>query len=89
MEIVEEKLQSNPRNGKLLDKEKESRARYMSILHSSQTLIKQQTKLQWINQGDHFTNTFFAKIKQRKMQTYVYSILDKRGNRVEGFKSVA
>ena len=61
----------------------------MSILHSSLLLIKQQSKLQWIDQGDHCTKIFFAKMKQRQMQAFVYSILDDRGSKVEGFEKVA
>ncbi|KAJ8444076.1 hypothetical protein Cgig2_025077 [Carnegiea gigantea] len=75
--------------GDLIEKEKESRAQYMKISHLFISLLKQQTKLQWLNQGDHCTKLFFAKVKQRQIQTYVYLILDKEGFTVEGFEIVA
>lgn len=59
----------------------------MSILHSSISLIKQQSKV--LNKWDHCIKIFFAKKKQRQMQTYVYSIVDDRGNKVEGFEKLA
>ena len=46
MEEVQDQLQLNAQNDELLEKEKVSRAKCVNILHSSLTMIKQQTKLQ-------------------------------------------
>ena len=46
LEKVQEQLQLDPQNAKLMKKEKETRGKYMEILHSSLTLIKQQSKQQ-------------------------------------------
>ena len=61
----------------------------MKIVHFSLTLIKQQSKQQWLNQGDHCTKVFCAKMRQRKIQTYVFSLHDNCGKGVEGFDKVA
>ncbi|KAJ8419291.1 hypothetical protein Cgig2_000308 [Carnegiea gigantea] len=52
------------------------------------SLIKQQSKIDWIKYGDNCTRFFFAKIKQRKPTTYTYSIEDVNGQNVEGFDNV-
>ncbi|KAJ8444144.1 hypothetical protein Cgig2_029919 [Carnegiea gigantea] len=43
----------------------------------------------WLNLRDHYTKQFFTKMKQREMQSFVYSIQDGQGRHVEGFKEVA
>ena len=43
----------------------------------------------WLNLGDHCTKQFFTKMKQRKMQSFVYSIQDGQGRLVKGFEEVA
>ena len=51
--------------------------------------MRQQSKLEWINGGDHCTKLFFAKMKQRKQASYIFCINDETGNRVDGFQAVA
>jgi len=50
--------------------------------------MKQQSKLEWLNNGDCNTRFFFAKMRQRKQSNYVYSINNDRGEKVEGFPAV-
>ena len=52
------------------------------------SLIKQQSKIVWIKYGDDCRRFFFAKIKQRKLTTYIYFIEDVNGQNVEGFDNV-
>ncbi|KAJ8427758.1 hypothetical protein Cgig2_006426 [Carnegiea gigantea] len=84
LDIAQEKLHKEPINSMLEEEEKACREKYIKILKSSLSLIKQQSKLQWINQGDHCTKWFFAKMKQRQMASYVYATQDTQGNSVEG-----
>ncbi|KAJ8419448.1 hypothetical protein Cgig2_023654 [Carnegiea gigantea] len=42
----------------------------------------------WLNLGDDNTRLFFAKSKQRKMATFIYSLKDINGTMVEGFNNV-
>ena len=58
------------------------------ILTSILTLRKQQCKLDWIKYGDDCTKFFFAKAKQRKMATYIYTTTNAVGDHVEGFDQV-
>ncbi|KAJ8426496.1 hypothetical protein Cgig2_029238 [Carnegiea gigantea] len=45
-------------------------------------LLRQQCKMDWISYGDDCTRFFFAKAKQRKLSTYIYSLHDASGNEV-------
>ena len=89
LEKVQNELHGNPRDEGLLEQEKEARGRYLELLKSSLTLIKQQSKQLWITHGDQTSKPFFAKMKQRKINNYVYSITDGNDNRREGFDEVA
>ncbi|KAJ8419247.1 hypothetical protein Cgig2_009794 [Carnegiea gigantea] len=73
----------------LMAKEKACRENYMRILQSSLSFIMQQSEVTWLNQEDPCTKPFMAKMKQRQVQAYVYSIKDEVGNVVEGFGNVA
>jgi len=52
-------------------------------------LIRQQSKADWIGYGDECTKYFFAKVKQRKADTYVFDIMDDKGQHKTGFTAVA
>ena len=89
LEQIQNQLQYDPGNRQLQEKEKVIRESYVDILDSSTKLMRQQSKLEWINVGDHCTKFFFAKMKQRKQVNYIFSINDETGNRVDGFQAVA
>jgi len=42
-----------------------------------------------LNQGDQCTKTFMAKMKQKRMRSYVYAIKDSKGEWQKGFKKVS
>ena len=44
--------------------------------------------MEWLNFGDENTRLFFAKSKQQKMATYLYSLKDASGTSVDGFDAV-
>ncbi|KAJ8424767.1 hypothetical protein Cgig2_017419 [Carnegiea gigantea] len=79
-------LQATPGADHLLEKEQELRKRYIEILSSSISLLKQQCKMAWIKYRDDHTRLFFAKAKQRKLATYIYTLKDDNGQIVEGFE---
>ncbi|KAJ8430456.1 hypothetical protein Cgig2_030112 [Carnegiea gigantea] len=81
-------LQCSSDNAALKHLENEARANYISILSSSLAFLRQQCKMDWISYGDDSTRFFFAKAKQRKLTTYIYSIHDASDNEVEGFDLV-
>ena len=85
---LQQELQSSPDNDTLKLLVEEARNNCISILSSSLTLLKQQYKIDWIKYGDDSTRFFFAKAKQRKLATYIYSLQDASGSRVEGFDHV-
>ena len=89
LDRVQEELHANPMDETLIAQEMERRIKYLEILKSSLSLIKQQSKQQQLNYGDQCSKIFFAKMKQRKLHNYVYAIKDDRGNRREGFIEVA
>ncbi|KAJ8430782.1 hypothetical protein Cgig2_023276 [Carnegiea gigantea] len=78
--------QQHPREKLRAQEEQAARDKYISILSSSMALIKQQCKLEWIKYGDDSTRLFFAKAKQRKLSSYIYSLKDQEGRLVEGFE---
>ena len=65
LEDTQHKLHQDPSNNQLQEKEKEDKEKYIDILNSSIKLMRQQSKMDWINEGDHCTKFFFAKMKQR------------------------
>ncbi|KAJ8422255.1 LOW QUALITY PROTEIN: hypothetical protein Cgig2_025875 [Carnegiea gigantea] len=69
-------LVQDPSNRQLQEREREDREKYIDILDSSTKLMRQQTKLDWINDGDHYTK-------------FIYSINDGNGTRVDGLLAVA
>jgi len=82
------RLARDPFNSDLQAHEQKHREAYVTVLTSILSLIKKQYKIEWINQGDDYTRYFFAKAKQRKMASYIYTINDAEGNQVEGFDQV-
>ena len=64
------------------------REHYIIITSSALDLIKQQSKVEWISNGDECTKYFFAKMKHRKVETYVYAINDDQGHHHTGFSEV-
>ncbi|KAJ8419977.1 hypothetical protein Cgig2_010914 [Carnegiea gigantea] len=85
---LQQALQCSHDNAALKHLENEARANYISILSSSLALLRQQCKMDWISYWDDSTWFFFAKAKQRKLTTYIYSIHDASDNEVEGFDLV-
>ena len=81
-------LQCTPGHANLQQQEMEARKKYNSILSSSLVLLKQQSKIDWINYRDDCTRIFFTKAKQRKLDTYIYTIQDASSDVVEGFDKV-
>ncbi|KAJ8432352.1 hypothetical protein Cgig2_014971 [Carnegiea gigantea] len=88
LENTQGQLHHEPLNEELQAKERAERAKYLDILDSSIMLMRQQSKLEWINSGDHYTKLFFAKMKQRKQANCICSLNDDKGNRIEGFTEV-
>ena len=79
---------NNPRDEGLLCKEKELICEYNSILSSGISLLQQQCKQDWVKYGDISSRFFFAKAKQRKLATFIYSIKDDTRSWTEGFDKV-
>lgn len=88
LEDIQEKLHENPEDIQIINEEKQQRQEYITILHSSLALMKQQSNLHWLNLGDSSSKFFFAKMKQRKNSNYVYAIMNEMNSRVEGFQEV-
>jgi len=73
----------------LLQKEKDQRQHYITIGASVIDILWQQSKATWISYGDGCNRFFFAKAKQRKIETYVYELQDKLEHLKVGFDAVA
>ena len=72
LDKIQEELQQQLGDQSIASKERQAKEHYISILSSSLSLIKQQSKMDWINLGDDSTRLFFTKSKQRKMAIYIY-----------------
>ncbi|KAJ8422061.1 hypothetical protein Cgig2_009799 [Carnegiea gigantea] len=59
---------------------------YVSITSFALSLIKQQSKAEWIGFGNESSRYFMAKIRHRKAKTNVYQLKDTHDNWVEGFE---
>jgi len=88
LEILKYNYQKHPDDNAMALQEKEAREKYISILSSSLDLIKQQGKMEWIKYGDDSTRIFYAKAKQRKLSSYIYTLKNQDGGSVEGFEQV-
>ena len=63
---VQEMLNQDTGNEELLQKEVITRQHYANINNSSLSLIKQQSKAEWIAYRDECSRFFMAKIKQKE-----------------------
>ncbi|KAJ8422406.1 hypothetical protein Cgig2_013226 [Carnegiea gigantea] len=81
-------LKQAPADRGLQQTERELRITYANIISSSISLMRQRCILEWIEHGDDCSRLFFAKAKQRKLATYIYTLKDDAGNTVEGFDAV-
>ena len=82
-------LQNDPFNAELVQQDNMARQNYVMITQSALSLIKQQSKAEWVGYGDDCSRFFMAKIKQRKAMTSIYQLKDKQGQWVRGFDEVA
>jgi len=82
-------LQRDPFNADLVQQENMARQNYVRITQSALSLIKQQSKVEWVGYGDECSRYFMAKFKQRKAMTSIYQLKDKQGQWVQGFDEVA
>ncbi|KAJ8434397.1 hypothetical protein Cgig2_014244 [Carnegiea gigantea] len=80
---IQDALQHSPGDPIISLKEEEMREKYTSILSSNLSLSKQQGKFEWIRFGDDNTKLFFAKTKQRKHASYIFTIKDGNGQQME------
>ncbi|KAJ8449602.1 hypothetical protein Cgig2_005624 [Carnegiea gigantea] len=51
-------------------------------------MLKQQGKFKWIRHWDDNTRLFFAKTKQRKLSSYIFTLTAGNGTTIEGFNQV-
>ncbi|KAJ8419504.1 hypothetical protein Cgig2_021431 [Carnegiea gigantea] len=84
LEHLQQALANDPMNDSLLQQEREAQRHYISIISSTLDIT-----LDWIKYGDAGTRFFYAKAKQRKLQTHVYSLRDDDGLQHHGFDAVS
>ncbi|KAJ8426265.1 hypothetical protein Cgig2_008711 [Carnegiea gigantea] len=85
---VQEALALSPQNQTLLAKAQDLRTKYLDITASILSLMRQQTKMEWIGYGDSGSRLFFARAKQHKLASYIYTLHTSQGELVEGFDDV-
>ncbi|KAJ8427211.1 hypothetical protein Cgig2_015423 [Carnegiea gigantea] len=88
LEEIQSQLQLQPMDPTIRTIERQAQDHYNKILTSSLSLMKQQSKMEWLTLGDENNRIFFTKAKQRRMATYVYSLKDASGEFVEGFEAI-
>ncbi|KAJ8423094.1 hypothetical protein Cgig2_023476 [Carnegiea gigantea] len=76
LEQTQQELMAKPTCVDLLQKEKDQRQHYITIGTSVTDILRQQSKATEISYGDGCNRFFFAKVKQRKIETYVYELQD-------------
>ena len=82
-------LQLSLLNSELQLKESICREHCVRINHSAISLMKQQSKAEWIRFGDECSRLFMARIKQRKANASIYFIKGQNNQRLEGFEAVS
>ncbi|KAJ8419239.1 hypothetical protein Cgig2_023879 [Carnegiea gigantea] len=85
---IQESLSTTPRDPLLLQQKYELWLQYSDIISSSLSLMRQQSKMDWIGLGDTGSRLFFARAKQRKLSSYIYTLKNNEGSNVEGFDQV-
>ncbi|KAJ8419236.1 hypothetical protein Cgig2_013533 [Carnegiea gigantea] len=81
-------LTASPNNEQLKLAETQAREHYSSIISLALAIIKEQCKAEWIGYGDASTRYFYAKAKQRKLESYVCELKDEEGRVQQGFPEV-
>ncbi|KAJ8420395.1 hypothetical protein Cgig2_013882 [Carnegiea gigantea] len=85
---VQEVLALGPQNQTLLAQAQDLRTKYLDITASSLSLMRQQTKIEWIGYGDSGSRLFFTRVNQCKLASYIYTLHTSQGELVEGFDDV-
>jgi len=88
LEGIQWLLSHNVGDQEALQKIDMTRAHYLHILSLIIDIIRQESKAEWIGYGDDSTRYFFAKIKKRKIDTYILSIQDDHEHTRQGFTEV-
>ncbi|KAJ8428533.1 hypothetical protein Cgig2_009776 [Carnegiea gigantea] len=83
LDYAQRQPQRDPMYMLLQQEEEECTKKYVSNLRSSLEIKVSRTK-----HGDDCTRLSFAKIKQSKLATYIYTIRDMNGNHMKGFDQV-
>ncbi|KAJ8419255.1 hypothetical protein Cgig2_017470 [Carnegiea gigantea] len=89
LDAIQLQLLEAPLNLDLKQEKALRRDHYIRITSSALNLIKQQSKAEWISQGNDCTKYFFVKMKHRKAETFVYAINDDQGQHHTSFYKVA
>ena len=85
---IQESLSATPRDPFLLQQELKLRLQYSDIISSSLSLMREESKMDLIELGDAGSRLFFARAKQSKMSSYIYTLKNDEGSKVEGFDQV-
>ena len=89
LESIQLEAMADPCHPDLQQQETQAREQHIYIVSSLIDLIRQQCEVDWLNYGDDCTWYFFAKAKQRKVESYAFTIQDDHGHVHQGFGEVA
>lgn len=76
------------RNLELHRKERQLQQKCMELLGAQAMLARQQAKVQWLSDNDRNTPYFHAKLKQKRVQNQILSIVNANGDRVSGSQNI-
>ncbi|XP_062118423.1 uncharacterized protein LOC133832049 [Humulus lupulus] len=79
----QQKLQADPMNQELHSQELKNREIFAELNKAYGSFLQQKAKMNWAKGGDENTSFYHACIRERKLQSRIYSIINSDGVRVE------
>ena len=83
LERVQCALQENPCDSVLLSEEASLSLLFGNLLRAEEGLVRQKSRIQWLNLGDQNTKFFFQAMKQHHSRSKITSISKEDGTRLE------
>ncbi|KAH0641976.1 hypothetical protein KY290_033578 [Solanum tuberosum] len=76
LNVVQEKLQTDPLNIALHEEDKVKYEKYMHTSYMVESFLHQQSKAKWLKMGDDCTTYLFVVIKHKRLQQALTQVKD-------------
>ncbi|VFQ73338.1 unnamed protein product [Cuscuta campestris] len=86
---IQKEMQIYPLSNELFEKERATTRRLQQVIKDSHSMKLQQSKQEWLTEGDKGSKIFFAWIKKRRLQNQLLNISTDKGEIIEGTERIA